>query len=219
MRATILSSILEHDLHRSKKGSQAVPYMIHVPVLPDFYPIVVSTSRGKRMDTNFVAVHKMSGDGTARVGVFEQDSDKIDEVINDMIECAYQLSLLQKWNNIFDSANSASSYIIENSDREDQPHACLIPNNWSRDIIQSWFQSELEERKLPFDVFDDDSDGVVISRTRLLYKGSCRIVECNVSFPVFLSKPDLVGLYTQFLNNQSAIILHNIQHGIAFVPA
>jgi len=78
---------------------------------------------------------------------------------------------------------------------EAQPHVCLIPESWSQNKIREFFGNNYDGRK---------------------YKKICHVVLSKVIMPTFCSRPDMVGLYTQFMGGKSGIILHNIKAGIAF---
>jgi hypothetical protein len=194
--------------------------MIEVPSRPEFYPAIVSTSRGKKMGQNFVVSPHGTKEGMTRVGVFEYDSDRIDEVISEMFEHAYTLSQSKKWNNIFKSPKAAFNHIKKSSGLESQPHVCLVPESWSQTRVEKFFgKKEIEEHRIPVDSERDEEKLEKSSiGTRFIYRGVCRIVHCDVLLPMFLSRPDMVGMYTQFLGGKSAIVLHNIKLGIAFCP-
>ena len=196
----ILLRILDHDLHRSKRGIKASPLMIEIPARDNFLPAIISNTRGK-----FIAVRKMvkekqeNVDGYIRVGMFEHHSDRMDEILSDLFDAAYNLSRDEGWNNIFfgkNAANYAFNYIGDASGMSDaQPHVCLVPKCWTSEKIQEFFGVEYVGDK---------------------YKKFCRVVSTDVTLPVFLSRPDMVGMYTQFLGGKSGIILHNVRLGIAF---
>jgi hypothetical protein len=194
----ILLRILEHDLHRPKRGLSASPYMIEVPALPGFVPAVVSNSRG-----NFLIARKLTKDNRIRVGVFEYDSDRLDDIVTNMFDTAIVLSRSEKWNNMFmgpNAAKLAAGYIKDQSGMSKaQPHACLIPVSWQHKQIEKFFKPE----KL---------DGGV------KYDKHCHIVPAKVSVPIFCSRPDMVGMYTQFLGGGTGILLHNVKSGLAFCP-
>jgi hypothetical protein len=46
----------------------------------------------------------------------------------------------------------------------------------------------------------------------------CRVTPSKVEFPVFCSRPDFVGMYTQFVGGRSSILVHNVRNGLAFCP-
>jgi hypothetical protein len=190
----ILLRILEHDLHRAKRGLSAVPFMIEVPARPGFVPAIISTTRGK-----FIVADKLVDDGFIRVGIFKYDSDRLDEVVSDLFDSAYILSRDSEWNNIFvgdGAAELAFDYIGEQSGMPGaQPHACLIPESWTYDRTQEFLGEDYDGRK---------------------YKKICHVVSAQVTMPIFCSRPDMVGMYTQFMGGNSGIVLHNVRLGLAF---
>jgi hypothetical protein len=192
----ILLRILEHDLHRPRVGMTAFPCMIEVPALPSFVPAVVSNSRG-----SFIVSRRLTNDGRIRVGIFDYDSNKLDQVIGELFGVAFSLSLKEKFGNLFfsNSAESALSYVGKNSGMPGvQPHVCMIPSSWNEHDTEKFFGPKHFDGKK--------------------YKGYCNVITSNVSCPVFLSRPDMVGMYTQFLGGGSGILLHNIKFGISFCP-
>ncbi len=88
---------------------------------------------------------------------------------------------------------------MQSSGLKTQPHVCLVPSSWSEKKASSFFGKDYvpSERKLG---------------------KCCRVVFHDVPMPTFFSRPDMVGMYTQFMNGGSAIILHNVGLGMAFCP-
>jgi len=192
----ILLKILDHDLHRSKKGLDAVPLWMETPAKKGFLPAVVSSSRSNK----FLVSRKLTKDDRIRSGVFTHDSDRIDDVIGDMASAAYALSLTEKWPNVFSgktAATKAFAYVQSAAGVSSQPHACLVPDSWTPEALSK-------------SMGGDTDSGV--------YRKICRVYPCKVSFPVFLSRPDFVGMYTQFVGGRSSIVLHNVKNGFAFCP-
>jgi hypothetical protein len=112
-----------------------------------------------------------------------------------MMSAAYELSVAENWPNIFkgkDRMKSAFDFIQQSYGATSQPHLCLIPEGLS-------FSKPMGK---------DLVDGV--------YRKICRVTPCKVPFPVFCSRPDFVGMYTQFMGGRSSIILHNIKNSLAF---
>ena len=187
----ILLKILDHDLLRSK-SEQSNPIMLEIPAKPEFLPsIVSSTHPGK-----FIVVRRLTADNRIRSGVFKYDQDSIDNVLPDMFQLSYDLSVLENWNNVFKNPDDAFKYVSNNSGFKSQPHVCLIPSSWSHDRTVKTFG----KNKITNDKFN----------------GISSFLYCNVKFPVFLSRPDFVGLYTQFMGGMSSILLHNIRYGMSF---
>lgn len=195
----ILSRILEHDLHRSRQGD-ASPLWMEVPVLNSFLPILVSGSRGQ-----FIVVRKLlkqeGEQGYVRVGVFPWDSDRLDDLINDMCISAKDMSTLEGWGNCFSgrgSVRSAFNYVRDSAGIPGQPHVCLYPEKW-----------EYNDMKRVFGAKNLDVN-------HRIYRKYCSLRRCKIDFPTFLSRPDFVGMYTQFMTGTSSIILHNIKLGMGF---
>jgi len=191
----ILLKLLDHDLHRSKKGLDAIPLWLETPAKPGFLPAVVSSSRGQ-----FLVSKKLTKDGRLRSGVFEHDSDRIDEVIERMVSAAYSLSRDEKWGNVFSgrsAARSAFSYVQSSSGTSTQPHLCLIPDSLTPEAVASLM-----------------GDGLNAG----VFQKVCRVHACKVPLPTFFSRPDFVGMYTQFVGGRSSIVLHNVRNGLAFCP-
>lgn len=193
----ILTKILENDFHRSKSGG--IPYMIEVPVAPEFVPALVSDTSG-----NFLTVSKLvtgSDVPRIRVGVFNHEPEKIDTVIPLMVKAALSLSKDQRWKNVFrgkTAADAAFSYIQEQSELDDQPHVCLVPSEWDTDKMLRF----LRRKKLITPV--------------MKFKKCCRVTPCKTPVPVFFSRPDFVGMMTYFMGGSFGIVLHNVRRGIAF---
>jgi len=202
----ILLRILDHDLHKYKRGVDGTIFWIEVPAKPSFLPAVVSLSTPK-----FSVARKLV-DGMIRSGVFKYDSDRLDEIIPDLMNAAYELSLSEKWDNIHKTSESAFNWLQKQSGTEAQPHCVLVPLSWSQKELEKWAgKSNLTHGSTP-----SNSDGT--RDTVSVYKKTCRIQQCGVKFPIFLSRPDFVGMYTQILGGKSSIVLHNIKHSIAFCP-
>jgi hypothetical protein len=219
----LLTELLDHDLHRSRGGTP-IPLMLEVPVSKESFPAVVSGTRGK-----FLISKGPQESGLAGVGVFDCDSDKLDAVIGPMLSVAFGLSVggshtvlervkrrvrgkmvgvpIEKtvqgtFKNSFTgkgAAKKAFEYVQENSGLKFQPHACLVPTSWDEKAAKVFFGIEYDpgERK---------------------FAKCCRVIFHDVPMPVFFSRPDMVGMYTQFMNGGAAILLHNVELGLAFCP-
>lgn len=201
----ILHEILDQDLHRQKSGIgvQAFPLMIEIPATKEFVPCVISTTRGK-----FIHSSKLTSDQKIRVGLFNFDENNEEDLINDMFVSAYSLSKSNEWENIFYNSTALKlgfDYIRHNSGLRDQPHVCLIPKDWSNADLLNRFKSQLIEKEIRGEQVH-------------IYRKICKLIRCKIPFPVYLSKPDYVGIYTRFLGINSGILLHNIRRGIAFCP-
>jgi hypothetical protein len=220
----LLTELMDHDLHRSR-GGEPVPLVLHVPVPKDCFPAVVSGTRGQFL----VSTGLSKETGLAAVGVFPCDSDKLDSVLGPLLKAAHGLSkgsfytrLVRKsrrvngkptsvptevkvsgtYENSFvgpGAAQEALSYIRKNSGLKAQPHACLVPDSWDGKRIKSFFGKEYDPKERKF-------------------AACCRVISHDVPMPVFFSRPDMVGMYTQFMNGGAAIILHNVELGLAFCP-
>ncbi len=193
----ILIRLLDHDLHRARSDVQASPLMLETPAKPNFLPALVSTSDAGR----FLVSRRLTKEGRLRSGVFSQDPDKSDDLIASVMKAAYKLSIDENFPNRFQTPRLAFNYIQEKSGASAHPHLVLVPADWLGDDIDSFFgKKEMS-----------DSNGNI-------YKKICRVIPSSVDFPIFFSRPDFVGMYTQFLGGRSSLILHNVKDGIAFVP-
>lgn len=193
----ILLRILEHDLHRTKRGLEASPFMIEVPARPNFVPAVISNTRGK-----FIVSRRLTEDGRVRIGIFEHNPDQLDNTLENLFDAAYALSRDEGWKNIFvgngaNTAKAAFNYIGEQSGMPGiQPHVCLIPESWTPSRIDQFFGAKNHNGRR--------------------YGKICHIALAKVTMPVFCSRPDMVGMYTQFMGGKTGILLHNIRSGLAF---
>lgn len=207
----ILLRILEHDLHRSRQGD-AVPLCVGVPAKPEFLPAIVTNSKGKFVAIDHLGPSKglkglipnVPWDDNSIYGlVFSWDPDRIDDVVGDMCSAAYELSVSKQWGNVFSgrsAARRAFDYISSSSGLAGQPHVCLVPEGWSSPKIRRFFgQANLDAQQRK-------------------YRRYCRIVPSKTGIPVFLSRPDFVGMYTQFMGGSSSIVLHNVCLGMSFCP-
>lgn len=199
----ILHRLLDHDLHRAKRGVDAIPMWLETPAKPGFLPAIVSLSTPK-----FAVTRKLTDDGKLRSGVFSYDSDRIDEVIPNFIKSAHDLSVQMKWPNIFDKAKPAFDYIQKHSGMKVHPHLALVPSAWTDAKLTKWVGKSNIKTSM-----SKDSK----TATTVLWD-ICRVQRCAVHVPVFCSRPDFVGMYTQFVGGKSSILLHNVKVGLAFCP-
>lgn len=138
---------------------------------------------------------RLTDTGRIRSGVFRQSQDSIDVVVPPMIDAAYEMSIGEKWENVFDDAGAAFSYIASVG-VPGEPRKCLVPESWSDAKIARFLGGPIIDGK---------------------FRKNCVVLTCKTRIPVFLSRPDFVGLYTQFLDGKSSILLHNVRQGMAFV--
>jgi len=187
----LMLKILENDLHRSRNSS-ATPLIVEVPARPEFLPALVSNSAGK-----FLVSRKLTQEGRIRVGVFPHDSEKIDEKIPAMLEAALALSKAEGWNNVFplSDVKSAFKYVKIESHMPVQPHVCMVPSSWTQTRA---------------------AKALSLKNDAMKYQRYCHVVSVDISFIAFLSKPEMVGLYTHFLGGPAALLLHNVKRGMAF---
>ena len=200
IKIMILLRLLDHDLHRTRQSLQAVPLWIETPAKPAFIPAIISGSKMDIPEKRFFVSRKLTNDGKLRSGVFPYDSDRIDDVIGDMLRAAYNLSVQENWPNVFRGKNQlkgAFDHVQKACGMKSQPHLCLIPEG-------------PEVAKFNKAAGKDLENGV--------YRKVCRTTTCKVSFPVFCARPDFVGMYTQFVGGRSSILLHNVKNGLAFCP-
>jgi hypothetical protein len=196
----ILLRLLDHDLHRSRANIQAVPLWIETPAKPAFIPAVISGSGMDVPEKRFLVSRKLTQDGKLRSGVFKYDSDRVDELIGDMMKAAYELSIKENWPNIFrgkKQLESAFGYVQKSAGVTSQPHMVLVPEGKAVAAFNKAAGKHLVE-------------GV--------YRNVCRVTPSKVEFPIFCSRPDYVGMYTQFVGGRSSIMMHNIRNGLAFCP-
>lgn len=191
----LILKILDSDLHRARATSASkIPFSIMIPDKRACqFPVLVSSTRGK-----FIKRTKLV-EGAHPCGIFPFDSDRLDDIIGPMIEAAYELSVTEKWKNVYKNPAQAFDYIQKASGTTVQPHSCLVPRAWSDTVLKKWGGKDLVI-----------GDGVEV------YKKTCRVYRCGTTIPVFLSRPDFVGLLTQFVGGLTSILLHNIQQGMAF---
>lgn len=183
----ILYKILDHDLHRARSSSDATPFMIETPAQPSFVPALVST-----IDSGRFLVTRRLKDGNLRSGVFKHDSDKIDSLIRPILDAAYKMSVEEKYENVFIQPSLAFDHIAKTSGTGAHPHILLVPMNLQLDKF-----------------LGEHFDGK-------MYRKICKVISFDISLPVFFSRPDFVGLYTQFLGGGSSLFLHNVKNGLAF---
>jgi hypothetical protein len=184
---SIYFKIFDQDLHKPKDNAKT-PLWIETPAHPDFLPCIVSSTRlGK-----FLVSKKLTPDSKLRSGVFVHEDANYDDLLRPIFDLAYDLSRSQGWPNRFKSFAEAFDYIQDVSGSTSQPHTLLIPKDFS-------FTSE-------FNLSDDH-----------VYKQICKISRADVSLPVFLSRPDFVGLSTSFHNGKCSVLVHNVKLGMSFV--
>lgn len=193
----LLLRLLDHDLHRARAGVQASPLILETPAKPTFVPAIVSTMDPGR----FLISRRLTREGRIRSGVFSQDPDRCDDLVGPLVKAAYALSVEDSFPNRFGKAGEAFDYIQEQSGAKAHPHICLVPAGWIGDEVDSFFGQG--------DMSDSNVD---------IYRRICRVIPADVEFPVFFSRPDFVGMYTQFLGGKASLVLHNVRNGIAFVP-
>jgi hypothetical protein len=208
----ILLKILDHDLHMPKGAvKDSTIWWIETPARSDFLPAVVSSTRGEK----FLVNRKLTGDGRIRSGVFTYDSDRLDEILMPLFTAAYELSVSEKWHNLFTKPKEAFDFIQKNSNPA-QPHIVLIPEDWSRNSLIRWAgKANLTEMPL---LESKSPDKRAIKSTVVVYSKICKVVNCKTPVPIFLSRPDFVGMYTQIAGGKTSILLHNIKRGMAFCP-
>lgn len=205
----ILLDILFHDLTGRRK-EDAIPLCVDFPGRKEFLPAVVSNTKGKFVPINHLGPGSLRGlkpdapwDPNAIYGaVFPWDSDRLDDVLRGMFQTAYELSVSEKWGNVFSGrapARRAFDY-VRDSTLPGQPHVCLVPEDWSPSKVKRFFgQTNLDKQQRR-------------------YRKYCRVTPCKIDFPVFLSRPDFVGKYEQFMGGHTSIVLHNVRRGMGFCP-
>jgi hypothetical protein len=189
----IISRILQHDFHKSKKENIWIPW-IEFSDLP--VPCLVSSTRGK-----FLVARKHHDNGIIKSGTFEYSSDQLDDHLNPLIQSALNLSISEKHSNRFNgktAAKDAFDFMLEKH-KFGQPYICLIPNAWT-DVIKNKFfgKKNINESNK--------------------YNEYCKILTAPIEFPVFLTKPSDVGTYVQLIGDTHSIVVHNVKFGMAFCP-
>lgn len=198
----ILLRMLDHDMHVSKRDS--IPLWIETPAKPEFLPVLVSSSTG-----SFLTSRRLTSENRIRSGVFKYDSDKLDTLVPIVVSSALELSKLEKWPNICKNVESAFEYIRRESGLDTLPHMCLIPDGFDDKKVTKIFG-----RGKITDLSGDDSNIKIP-----VYHKICRVFYCGVSNITFLSRPDFVGLYTQFQNGSCSVLLHNVRRGMSFMAS
>ena len=188
----IFLRLLDHDLHMSRIGKDAMPLILETPSSENFLPSIVSTIDSGR----FLVVRKMK-DGKIRSGIFKHDPDRIDEIIKPLTDAAFDLSKTEKFGNIFKSSKKAFEFIRDSAGTGAHPHILLMPNSSANSL-----------EKVLGKMYDGKSYGKI-----------CKVILSDVSRPIFFSRPDFVGLYTQFVGGSSSILLHNVKNGMSFVDS
>jgi hypothetical protein len=192
----LILKILHHDLHRSRKPD-ASPFAIVVPDNVGYSPVLVSSTRGE-----FIVRRKLVQGGHP-CGVFPHDPDRLDEIIGKMVQAAYDLSVAEEWPNVLPTADEAHRYIRKTSGTTALPANCLIPKSWTDADLDAWAGNEKDLTR---------------TKTGEIYRKNCRLHRCNTEIPVFLSRPDFVGLFTSMLGGLSSVLLHNVKNSMAFCP-
>lgn len=202
----ILLHLLDHDLHKARSAA-AMPLWLETPARPEFMPCLVSASRPHK----FLTSRRLTKEGKVRSGIFPYDADRIDDVLRDLVLAARDLSVSEGWDNVLPNPASAFDYVRRASGMNTQPHILLVPSKWSDKKLSSWSGGDVS---IP-EIRGKSSSG----STHPTYRGTCKVQPCSVDFPVFCSRPDFVGMYTQFAGGKSSIVIHNVRNGMAFCPA
>ena len=204
----ILLRLLDHDLHMSRDASKTIPLWIETPANEGFLPAVVSlTTPG-----NFGIARHLFG-GRIRSGVFAYDSDRLDEVIPIMLRSALGLSRSEGYPNLFKDPRGAFAYIQKQTGVTSQPHAVIVPDSWSDERVEKWGGKDLVKKSST-----DVVGSVDIHASPYTFGKTCRVVRYAADCPVFFSRPDFVGMYTQFVGGKTSIVLHNVKSGLSFCP-
>lgn len=212
----ILLNVLNHDLKRSK-GSHKVAHLYEVPVDVSSLPALVSGPRGQFIQAKHPTRLTFT-DGGIKISkddrpepslvtaTFNHDPDRMDEILGPLVMAAYELSVGSKFPNRFNSPSLGFDYVKEHSHPHlIQPHVCLVPSSWKEKDVRSRFDADLK-----FSGKKGDS-------VKCKYREYCRVIPAPVHLPVFMSKPETMGLYTQFMGGTSSVALYNIAKGMAFL--
>lgn len=198
----ILLHLLDHDLHKARNASSA-PLWLETPAKPEFLPCLVSASRPHK----FLTSRHLTREGMIRSGIFTYDADRVDDLLPDLMSSAYSLSVHEKWDNVFSDPLLAFDHVRRASGMNSQPNVLLVPTKWTDKKLSDWSKGEIT---FP------DVRGKSNTSSFPMFRGTCRVQPCKVDIPVFLSRPDFVGMYTQFAGGKSSILLHNVRSGMAF---
>lgn len=202
MKIVIVEEIFDVDSASPMQKISTLSFMIETPSLPNFIPAVVSTTRG-----NFIHVNKLYEGKKIRSGIFSHPHSRIDEMIGSIFLSCFELSEKMEYENIFSNPLDAFDHVKKSSGSEYQPHILLIPSTWDEDKLLYWSTDNLTRKEV--------GDGE-INIFPYKFKDFCNIKYCSVHIPVFLSRPDFVGLYYSFTENLNSVVLHNIEFGMAF---
>lgn len=192
----ILIKITDHDLFRSKENEKVIPLYEEIAFSSDKLPALISSTKGE-----FLVSRKIFPGNVIRTGVFDYDSDKVDNILEKFYVAGLALSLEEKWDNVFSGKNAAQNafnYIKRSSGLVGQPHVCLYPSSWIEDDIFTFFSKKK------------------VDMNKRKYNKYCELVPSRVAYPVFVSRPDMVGLYTQYVGGKSSLVFHNVKLGVAF---
>ncbi len=193
----ISHKIFDVDLHRVENKKL---FMLESPANNEFLPSIVSSIAPNK----FLTIRRLHPGNFIRSGIFEYDSDRLDEILSPLFKHAYELSLSENFSNIHKTFSEAHDYIKKYSSVKGYPAYCLVPDGFDVSKIEnvtipSYTSEEKNLSSLP------------------IYSDNCKIVHCSVDRPVFLSKPDYVGLLTSFMGRSYSLLMHNVELGVSFV--
>ncbi len=183
----ILASILELDYHKTKNPDSR-GLILETPARIEFLPAIISSTTASK----FLTSTRLTSEGRIRSGIFKSQ-ENLDVYLVPLIDAAYKLSISQSWGNIFESDEPAVAYIKASADLDESPFTFLVKSGHG--------------------ISSGDTEGTSVSKKYL----GARLVEWDQNYSVVFSRPDLVGLLTQFSNSHASILLHNVRLGMAFV--
>jgi hypothetical protein len=204
----ILGKILGQDLHiRKNVAEKGRPLFIEVSMDKKFLPVVVSSTRWDK----FITVNKVSKSGLIRVGIFDHDPDRIEDVLAPMFDHAFALSEELGSKNVFHDPLKAFNYIKKSCGEDGYPQFVLVPESMPNDKLNNVFGKD------NVSIVDMTRGTTSMKSYTSVFNKSCSIVPCKTNKIVFLSKSEYVGLQTQILGGLTGILLHNVKLGTAFV--
>lgn len=172
--------------------------MMETPAKSGFLPAIVSTTDPGR----YLVSRRLTKENRLRSGVFPQDPDKADDVLKPILDFAYNMSIKEKFPNIFSSAKRAFDYIFECSGTDAHPHVLLVPSDWDTRRIDKLLNGKH-----------------LSDKNESTYMNICRVIPALVTLPTFFSRPDFVGMYTQFSGGRASVFLHNVKCGLSFISS
>lgn len=195
----ILESIL--DTYMMGTGDDRDFMWVEMTLPSEFFPSLISSTRG----TFLVTRHQHPG-GMIRVGVFSPKGP-LDTHLPALMDRALQFSKSDGFKNIFSDPSEAFHHVRSRSEEETCPRYLLVPEKWTAKKISTFFGKNNISTEDKLDIGDPVT----------WYSKTCKVLPAEVTYPVFVSKPDFVGVMNVFANGSRSILLHNVSNSLAFV--